>query len=148
MTTPILLTSASGLRVQINTNGSLRRIDHRDVVVNLFPGNEVEGGPANLYLRLRGDRIQWLPLLGPRSPARHRIRDDAFVARGEWSQVRFRVALRLAHSAPAWFWHVALENIGDASLTIDLIHAQDLAPSRHALRDRRAPVPRRGGPRR
>ncbi len=36
-------------------------------------------------------------------------------------------SLRLAQSAPAWFWHVALENVGDAPLTVDLIHAQDLA---------------------
>ncbi len=66
-------------------------------------------------------------MLGPRSPARYRIRDDGFAARGEWSDVRFHVSLRLAQSAPAWFWHVALENVGDAPLTVDLIHAQDLA---------------------
>jgi cellobiose phosphorylase len=129
MTTPISLASASELRVQINANGSLRRIDHRDVIVNLFPGNEIEGGPANLYLRRRGERIESAALLGPRSPARYRIRDDGFAARGIWNDVRFHVSLRLAQSAPAWFWHVALENIGDASLTVDLIHAQDLALS-------------------
>jgi hypothetical protein len=69
------LTSASGLSAQINANGSLRRIDHCDVIVNLFPGNEIEGGPTNLYLRRRGDRSESIPLLGPRSPARYRIRD-------------------------------------------------------------------------
>jgi len=34
---PICLTSASDLRVQIDSNGSLLRIDHRDVIVNLLP---------------------------------------------------------------------------------------------------------------
>ena len=127
MTTPVCLSSASDLRVQINANGSLRRIDHRDVIVNLFPGNEIEGGPANLYLRRRDEELDAIPLLGPRSPARHRIREDGFAARGEWNGVRFQVTLRLAHSAPAWFWHVALENAGDTAVTVDLIHAQDLA---------------------
>jgi cellobiose phosphorylase len=127
MTTPASLSSASELRVQINANGSLRRIDHRDVVVNLFPGNEMEGGPTNLYLRRRDRRNEAIPLLGPRSPARYRIRDDGFAARGEWGGIRFRVALRLAQSAPAWFWHVALENVSGAPLSVDLIHAQDLA---------------------
>ena len=127
MTTPVCLTSASDLRVQINANGSLRRIDHRGVIVNLFPGNEMEGGPTNLYLRRRDGRNEATPLLGPRSPAHYRIREDGFTARGEWGGIRFRVALRLAQSAPAWFWHVALENVGDAPLTVDLIHAQDLA---------------------
>ena len=111
---PVSLTSASDLRVQINANGSLRRIDHRDVIVNLFPGNEVEGGPANLYLRRRDGSIDAIPLLGPREPARYRIREDGFAARGDWHGIRFAVSLRLAASAPAWFWHVALENVGAA----------------------------------
>ena len=29
--------------MQVNTNGSIRRIDHRDVIVNAFLGNELEG---------------------------------------------------------------------------------------------------------
>ncbi len=121
------LTSASGLRAQINANGSLRRIDHRDVIVNLFPGNEAEGGPTNLYLRRRDGSGDAIPLLGPSSGARYRIREDGFAARGTWHDVRFEVSLRLAQDAPAWFWHVALENVGRGPLALDLIHAQDLA---------------------
>jgi hypothetical protein len=44
--------------------------DHRDVIVNAYLGNEVEGGPANLFLRRRGSPIAWTPLLDPRSPGR------------------------------------------------------------------------------
>jgi 1,2-beta-oligoglucan phosphorylase len=129
MTTPVSLSSTSGLRVQINANGSLRRIDHRDVILNLFPGNEIEGGPTNLYLRRRDGSGDAIPLLGPASGARYRIREDGFAARGTWNAVRYEVSLRLAQDAPAWFWHVTLENTGDAPLTVDLIHAQDLALS-------------------
>ena len=114
---PIHLTSASGICVQLNANGSLRRIDQRDVIVNLFPGNELEGGPTNLYLRRRDGRIESTPLLGPRSPASHQLSEQGFTARGEWGGIRFQLALRLAHSAPAWFWHVALENGDDAPPT-------------------------------
>ncbi len=124
---PIQLTSAAGLVAQINANGSLRRIDHRDVIVNLFPGSEMEGGPTNLYLRTREGGIEATPLLGPRSPARYQLSERGFVARGEWRGIRFHVALRLADSTPAWFWHVALENSSAAPLTVDLIYAQDLA---------------------
>ena len=45
---------------------------------------------------------------------------------GEWQGIRFAVVLTLADSAPAWFWHVMLENTGPAAVTVDLIHAQDL----------------------
>ena len=35
------------------------------------------------------------------------------------------MSLRLA--APAWFWHVAVENGGRRIETIDLVYTQDLA---------------------
>src|SRR5262249_58875146 len=49
------------------------------------------------------------------------------VAQGEWRGMRFTAALVLARSAPAWFWLVNLENASGASITADLIYAQDLA---------------------
>lgn len=126
---PVRLASPSGLAVQVNANGSLRRIDHRDVIVNAFLGNELEGGPANLYLRRRrrGGRVAWTPLLGPSSPGRLRLDETGLEVAGLWSGIRFRVSLRLAASAPAWFWHVALRNAGRSEATVDLVHAQDVA---------------------
>ncbi len=124
---PVRLASPSGLAVQVNANGSIRRIDHRDVIVNAFLGNELEGGPANLFLRRRGRRIAWIPLLGPRSPGTVHLDATGLEVRGEWSEVRFRLSLRLAESVPAWFWHVLLENAGRAPVALDLVHAQDVA---------------------
>src|SRR5262245_5450470 len=123
---PVQLASPSGLALQLNGNGSLRRIDCRDVTLNAFLGNELEGGPANLFLRRRGERIAWAPLLGPRSPGEIRLDAAGLEVRGEWSGVRFRVSLRLAAAAAAWFWHVRLENAGSAPVTLDLVHAQDV----------------------
>jgi cellobiose phosphorylase len=130
--TPFELDSPSGLRVQLNANGSIRRIDHGDVVLNLFPGSELEGGPANLYLRRRGSPIEWMALLGPTSPAVLRFAAHGFCADGEWRGLRFRVSLQLARSAPAWFWHVTLENVGAEEETVDLVHVQDLALTSYA----------------
>jgi cellobiose phosphorylase len=126
-TGPVALRGDSGLVVQVNANGSIRRIDHGDVMLNLFIGSEIEGGPANLYLRRHGEEIESTPLLGPSSPATIELDEASFVARGEWRGIRFEVSLMLAQSASAWFWHVRLENVGTAPLTVDLVHAQDLA---------------------
>ena len=63
---PSHLESPSGLTVQVNANGSIRRMDHGDILLNLFLGNEVEGGPANIYLRRHGEKVEAVPLLGPR----------------------------------------------------------------------------------
>ena len=119
--------------MQVNANGSIRRIDHRDVLVNTFLGTEAEGGPANLFLRRRGARIAWTPLLGPRSPGAVRLDASGLEIAGEWSGLRFRVSLVLAASTPAWFWHVALENAGREAATVDLLYAQDLALADYGL---------------
>ena len=124
---PLRLASPSGLAVQVNRNGSIRRIDHRDVLVNAFLGNELEGGPANLYLRRHGERVDWTPLLGPRGPGAVCVDEQGLESAGEWMGLRFRVTLVLASSAPAWFWHVELENAARAPCRIDLVYAQDVA---------------------
>jgi len=67
-TRPRRYESPAGLVVHLNANGSLRRMEHGDIVLNLFLGTEIEGGPANVYLRRPGVEIAWTPLLGPHSP--------------------------------------------------------------------------------
>lgn len=130
---PVRIASPSGLRVWVNANGSIRRLEHRDIVLNLFLGNEMEGGPTNLYLRRHGTSIAAIPLLGPRSPAVFALDPRGLTARGEWNGLRITAALTLASSAPAWFWHVALENTGQVAATVDLIYAQDVALASYDL---------------
>ncbi len=119
--------NAAGLKAELNANGSLRHLRLHDVQVNLFVGNEVEGGPANLWLRLRDDAgVDLVPLLGPRSPLGLRRDGEAFEATGTWRDLRLRLALRLATDTPAWFWHVRIDNVGSSARAIELLHVQDL----------------------
>lgn len=128
---PLSLSSASGLKLEINANGSLRRFDCNAVSLLLFPGNEMEGGPANLYLRRRGKNPEWTPLLGPRSPTRLHIAPDklSLTGTGLWRDLRYTMVLALAETQPAWFWHVQVENSSGAALQVDLTYVQDLALS-------------------
>ena len=104
---PHRLQSAAGLSVELLENGALRRMDHGDTILNLFLGNELEGGVANLYLRRsEADATQCLELLGPRSPTKFQRVGEAWVGAGAWSGIRYTVTLKLAGSVPAWFWHV------------------------------------------
>jgi 1,2-beta-oligoglucan phosphorylase len=116
--------NAAGLHFEFNQNGSLRHLRLHDVHVNLFVGNELEGGPANLWLRLRGDNgdVELTPLLGPRSP----LSFGHNGGEGTWRQLRLRLSLRLAADTPAWFWHLRVDNLGSAARTIQLLHVQDL----------------------
>ena len=124
---PQLIESPSGLIARLNANGSIQRLDHQDIILNGFLGNEMEGGPANLYLRRLGERVEAVPLLGSRGPGLVGRDGQGLRVQGLWRDIRFSLALVLAESAPAWFWHLELENLGAESATLDLIHTQDLA---------------------
>ena len=128
------LTNAAGLSVEINANGSIRRMDCHGVMLNLFLGNEVEGGPANLWLRRHGaDGVEAVPLLGPLGPlgplAASPPDSAEYQASGEWQGLSLRLQLRLAASEPAWFWHVSVENRTSVAHTIDLVLVQDIGLS-------------------
>jgi 1,2-beta-oligoglucan phosphorylase len=127
--TSMRLSSRSGLRAEINANGSLRRFDCESICLPLFVGNELEGGTTNLYLRRHAHSIEWIPLLGPASPTSFHT-DPAsgmLVGTGSWRDLRYSLTLVLSQSAPAWFWHVHLENTSCEPLQIDLTYAQDVA---------------------
>jgi cellobiose phosphorylase len=124
--------SPAGLVIDVNANGSIRRIEHGDTVLNLFPGSEVEGGPANLYLRRLGARPAWTPLLGPRSPLAFHLDEHGLRAAGSWEGVRVVLTLRLGGPAPAWFWHVALASRVATETTLDVVYAQDVALAPYA----------------
>ncbi len=120
------LTNTAGLRVTLNANASVSRIDHADVMLNLFRGNAMEGGECNLYLRRLGGAPATTALLGPRSPSRMEAGDDGFALRGHWQGLDYRVVLRLAADSASWFWHVSIRNRSADTLSVDLIHSQDL----------------------
>ncbi|MEO7336739.1 MAG: hypothetical protein ABIV63_09170, partial [Caldimonas sp.] len=133
--TTVTLTSASGLQaVCQREHGALQRLAFGDIVVNLFVGNAVEGGPANLVLRRLGARPDHTPLLGPRSPTRWHAGPaaDRLEGSGVWQGLHYRIRLQLADAAPAWFWHVQVENTGAQPVRIDLIALQDLALAPYA----------------
>ncbi len=123
------LTSPSGMALEMNANGSLRRFEHGEILVSLFVGNEVESGPTNIYLRRRANAGESIPLLGPHSHTRFYEGASAGVLLGfgSWLGIDYSLALVLAQNAPAWFWHVQLENTNPQAQDVDLTYAQDLA---------------------
>jgi hypothetical protein len=87
----------------LNANDSIRRMCHHGVVINLFLGNEVEGGPANIYLRRHGDETESIGLLGPRIRSVIRCDERSMTLGGEWRDILISLTLVLAESAAAWF---------------------------------------------
>lgn len=130
LSTVTRLESPAGLTAELLENGAVRRIDYGDTIVNLFIGNELEGGVANLFLRrLNADAVQYIELLGPRSPTRFKRSGDTWTGRGEWAGIRYTVQLRFAAASPAWFWQVSLENSASSAQQVDVVYVQDVALS-------------------
>jgi cellobiose phosphorylase len=122
-----------GLAVEVNANGSLRHFACGGLAINLFVGNELEGGPTNLYLRRLGRPVEWTPLLGPRSPTHFLPHPaDKLVGVGVWRGIEYSIVLTLAEKLPAWFWYVSLVNTTSDRIELDLIYAQDLALAPYA----------------
>ncbi len=124
---PARVASPTGMAIDFNTNGAVGRIMCGDIMVNLFPGNELDGGPFNLFLRITCAEAAAVPLLGPDSPLAFQAGDDCLYGSGMWRDMRIQLKLRLARDAAAWFWHAEVENTGAAAVTCDLILSQDLA---------------------
>ncbi|MDB5972273.1 MAG: uncharacterized protein JWQ90_4723 [Hydrocarboniphaga sp.] len=124
-----ILVGHSGMRVELTATGAIRHFDCDGLALALFVGNEIDGSVGNVFLRRLGDRVESTPLLGPSSATRFRIQgpEHAIVGFGEWLGIRYSISLVLSKTAPAWFWHVCLENHNATAQLLDLSYAQDVA---------------------
>ena len=124
---PHTVNSPSGVRMVLNHNGSIRRMDCEDISIHLFPTSAVETGPCNITLRLLHDHgTELVPLLGPASPLRWVFSARGAEGQGIWKSLAIKVRLLLAESGMAWFWHVKIDNQSTGAHRCDLIHTQDL----------------------
>lgn len=126
---PHSLSNRSGLQAELLSHGGLRRLMFGPaLMVNLFPGNELEGGPANVWLRRRDVGGDWraAPLLGPLSPLSVHAGQGGFEMRGDWDGLALRLQLRLADSEPALFWHLELRNASDTACEVAPVFVQDV----------------------
>jgi len=132
------LANASGLCVEFNGNGSMRRFDAAGVTLGLFVGSEADGAAANLWLRRLGPAGAGghavTPLLGPAAPSAFRADPARRALQGFGASMglRYRLAFDLADRLPAWSWRVELFNPGATALDIDLVYAQDIALAPYA----------------
>lgn len=120
------------LLAELLPHGALLRLQAHGVMLNLFPANLLEGGPANLWLRRHeGDTVQAVPLLGPNSPLQPLDGggDVAWAGVGTWQGLSLRLQLRVSREAAAWFWHLQVENTTGVRQAVDLLTMQDVGLS-------------------
>ena len=120
--------STSGVWAQFTESASLHRLDVGDHSVLMYPSDDLEAGPANLYLRLhQSDGVAVTPLLGPASPGEVGWSTTGPEVRGTWRDLTFRVRFVLAETDAAWFWHVEVFNGSAQPAAVDVVQTQDVA---------------------
>jgi cellobiose phosphorylase len=120
--------SRSGIQAQFTSSAVLRRLDVDDRSLLMYPADELEAGPANLYLRIRGEQgAEAVALLGPGSASTVSWSDAGPTIVGTWRDLQYTVTFRLADALAAWYWHVSVRSQRSVPTEIDLIYAQDLA---------------------
>jgi len=122
------VSSRSGVQAQFTSSGVLRRLDVGGRSLLMYPADELEAGPANLYLRIRGDeRAEAVAMMGPGSASTISWSSAGPIIMGSWRDLEYTITFRLADSMAAWYWHVFVKSLDSAPTEIDIIHAQDLA---------------------
>ena len=118
---PLQIGRADGLHVQVQPHGGLGRFEHNWTLLNLLPGNPLEPGLQNLYLRVhRRTGIDALPLLT--TCQAFAAAGNRFTARGEGLGLTWVCTLTLDPDRNAWLWTVDVRGQG----TADLVYAQDI----------------------
>ena len=122
------VSSRSGMQARFTTSGALRRLEVDDRSLLLYPADELEAGPANLYLRIRrDDDAEAVALVGPGSGSTVSWDESGPVISGTWRDLQYTVTFHLADAVTAWYWHVSVKSLRPDPAEIDLVYAQDLA---------------------
>jgi cellobiose phosphorylase len=115
-----------GLVFDFAASGAVRSIEVDPIRIGLRPRSLFARSGANLYLRKRGSRCDYTPLLGTESPSRFRMADDVFEAAGSWAGLDYECDLLLADSHVSWQWRVRIESRLDQPVELDLLYVQDI----------------------
>ena len=108
------------IRADVTSAGALAGLWADELSLLLYPASELEAGPAQLWLRLRGDAITAHPLTGPASGSE--VGDDGAV-RGEVAGVGYEAWLELLDEG--YVWRYRLQARVDA--VVDVLFTQDVA---------------------
>ncbi len=109
-------------------SGDIYQMLMKDILINEYIGNSIDGSANNIYLRVyEEEKISTVPLLGIRSNSRVSIGEEEIVYEGEFSGVKYKVTFTLHEEL--CFWNIEL--LGN-NKEVDLIYGQDISLAQKA----------------
>lgn len=122
----IKISNSLGLSAGLLQNGLVSSIDADPVRISLRTTSIHSGASANIWLRKRGARIEYRPLMGPGSDTRYRAGKNHFRVVGSWDGLEYECLLQLSEKSLSWKWSVDILNNSGGGRKLDLILVQDV----------------------
>ena len=114
---------AGNVRFTFLNSGDLFEATHKEIMINQWMSNPIDGALNNLYLRVHGESgIKAYPLLGVKSTSNTSHSQNEIKWEGTVADIDYSVNFRLSEKG-IWFWDV---NVNGAGQTIDIVYGQDV----------------------
>lgn len=113
------------ITAEFTSYGAPRKLMAGDLSILQYPADEMEAGPAGIWLRRRdGEEIAAAPLLSPASGAEIA---DGPVLRGNFGGLRWQLSWESVNRPGRFGWHLRVVNDSPEHQTIDAVAALDVA---------------------
>ncbi|MEI6055723.1 MAG: cellobiose phosphorylase [Lentisphaerota bacterium] len=138
----VSFTNKNGLTVSFFKNGTLSAITYKNLMLNLFQGNPIDGSISDIYLRLyRGSSVNSIPLTGITSKSRFSFSDTHAEWIGDFEGVNFVCRFFLDTESDIWLWKLSVTNNSNEPVSGDILYIQDIGISdRNGIRNNEAYV--------
>ncbi|NOU19600.1 MAG: hypothetical protein HOO91_18745 [Bacteroidales bacterium] len=118
--------NALGLSFDFLENGSIQHIEVDPIRISLKSATPYSKSGANLYLRKRTNPFEFKALLGPESNSHFQIKQNAFIAKGNWDGLDYTCILQFSQKSLSWQWSIEITNISAGNVELDIIYVQDV----------------------
>ncbi|QFT90529.1 hypothetical protein FIU87_17945 [Bacillus sp. THAF10] len=114
---------AGNIQFTFLNSGDLFEAMHKDIMINQWMSNPLDGALNNLFLRVHGENgIEVYPLLGVHSTSKVKHATQEMTWEGTAASIRYNISFRLSEKG-IWFWDVRVEGTGQ---TVDVVYGQDV----------------------
>ena len=121
-----VISNDNGLAFKFLENGALFSITGGNNMINQMMTSPVESAPGGIYVRSLGKKIDFFPVMGPRSSSEFSFGKGAALWKGRHGNFEYECRLELLARQNTWFWNVTVTNNGKKKETVDVVFSQDL----------------------
>ncbi|NQX70422.1 cellobiose phosphorylase [Paenibacillus alba] len=114
---------AGNVQFSFLSSGDIREITYKNIMINQWIANPIDGSLNNLYLRIHSSKgIKAVPLMGVRSASLVQYSESQVTWEGSVEGLDYELTFHLTPD-DIWFWEVKVQGNG---ADVDVIYGQDI----------------------